>query len=82
MKYPNFKLWIDATSNTSQKNLAAQIDKSDGLISLISRGLQMPTLDTLLKICNVYADTKDEADTLFIEAIKALKTDIQSRETT
>ena len=81
MKYPNFKLWIDATSNTSQKELAEQIDKSDGLISLICRGLQMPTLDTLLKICKVYADSKEEAEILFIEAIKALKTDIQTKET-
>ena len=76
-KYPNFMMWLILRKDKiSQQDLAKKLDKSTALVSLWCNGLQLPTLDMLVKICKVLETEEDNADKLIQQAILKIKTDI------
>ncbi len=76
-KYPNFMMWLILRKDKlSQQDLAKKLEKSTALVSLWCNGLQLPTLDMLVKICKVLETEEDNADKLIQQAILKIKTDI------
>lgn len=76
-KYPNFMVWLILRKDKlSQQDLAKQLGKSTALISLWCNGLQLPTLDMLVKICKLLETEDDDADKLIQQAILQIKVDI------
>ena len=76
-KSPNFMMWLILRKDKiRQQDLAKKLDKSTALISLWCNGLQLPTVDMLVKICKLLETEEEDADKLIQQAILKIKTDI------
>ena len=51
IKYPNFMMWLILRKDKLSQRISEKLDKSTAFISLWCNGLQLPTLDMLVKIC-------------------------------
>lgn len=76
-EYPNFMVWIIRRKNTlSQFELSEAVNKSEALISLWCNGKNIPRLDTLVLLCNLFADDTITAEELLTEAVQKIRLDI------
>jgi transcriptional regulator with XRE-family HTH domain len=76
-EYPNFMVWIIRRKNKlSQFELSEAIKKSEALISLWCNGKNIPRLDTLVLLCNLFADDTITAEELLTEAVQKIRLDI------
>jgi transcriptional regulator with XRE-family HTH domain len=76
-EYPNFMVWIIRRKNTlSQFELSEAVKKSEALISLWCNGKNIPRLDTLVLLCNLFADDTITAEELLTEAVQKIRLDI------
>ena len=77
INYPNFMVWLIRIKNTySQNDLAKAVQKSEGLISLWCNGKKIPTLDTLVVLCNLFESETITAEELLTEAVQKIRLDI------
>ena len=77
INYPNFMVWLIRIKNTySQHDLAKAVKKSEGLISLWCNGKKIPTLDTLVVLCNLFESETITAEELLTEAVQKIRLDI------
>ena len=57
-EYPHFMMWFiknKCLSSLSQIEIAKGLHKSEALISLWCNGKQLPTLDSLILLCKLFA---------------------------
>ena len=70
-------VWLIRIKNTySQNDLAKAVQKSEGLISLWCNGKKIPTLDTLVVLCNLFESETITAEELLTEAVQKIRLDI------